>query len=123
MAALSVLCVAIAHGSQRSHRPNIIFILADDMGYGDLGCYGEEKIKTPNIDRLAEKGILFTDRHCGASTFTPTRYGLMTGRHAWRSWCKYSALSTNAPLLIEKDRVTIASFLKSAAYSTSSVGK
>ena len=58
--------------------PNIVFILADDMGYGDLGCYGAEKIKTPNIDRIAEEGILFTDGHCGASTCTPTRYGLMT---------------------------------------------
>ena len=103
--------------------PNIIFILADDMGYGDLGCYGATKIKTPNIDRLAQEGILFTDGHCGASTCTPTRYGWMTGRHPWRSWCKYSALSTNAPLLIEEDRVTIASFLNSVGYSTSIVGK
>jgi len=85
--------------------PNILFILADDMGYGDLGCYGAEKIKTPNIDRLAEEGILFTDGHCGASTCTPTRYGLLTGRHPWRSWLKYGALSTTAPLLIEDDRV------------------
>ncbi|MCP4855780.1 MAG: arylsulfatase [Fuerstiella sp.] len=112
-----------AHAARQPDRPNIIFILADDMGYGDLGCYGAEKIKTPNIDRLATGGILFTDGHCGASTCTPTRYGLMTGQHAWRSWCKYSALSTNAPLLIDEDRATIASFLKSAGYSTSIVGK
>ena len=105
------------------NRPHIVFILADDLGYGDLSCYGAEKIKTPNIDRLAKEGILFSDGHCGASTCTPTRYGLMTGRHPWRSWCKYSALSTNAPLLIEEDRVTIASFLKSAGYSTSVIGK
>ncbi|MEO2016352.1 MAG: arylsulfatase [Fuerstiella sp.] len=135
--AVSVFCAAISHGTDAAQpqsdgthaaspartSPNIVFILADDMGYGDLGCYGAEKIKTPNIDRLATEGILFTDGHCGASTCTPTRYGLMTGRHAWRSWCKYSALSTNAPLLIEEDRVTIASFLKSAGYSTSIVGK
>ncbi|MFP6763779.1 MAG: sulfatase-like hydrolase/transferase [Planctomycetaceae bacterium] len=112
-----------AHGTERPDEPNIIFILADDMGYGDLGCFGAEQIKTPNIDRLATEGILFTDGHCGASTCTPTRYGLLTGRHVWRSWCRYSALSTNAPLLIEEDRVTIASFLKSAGYSTSIVGK
>ena len=103
--------------------PNIVFILADDMGYGDLGCYGAKKIKTPNIDRLAREGILFTDGHSGASTCTPTRYGLLTGRHNWRSWLKYSALSTSAPLLIEEDRVTVASFLKSAGYATSIVGK
>ena len=104
-------------------KPNIIFILADDMGYGDLSCYGAVKIQTPNIDSLATEGILFTDGHCGASTCTPTRYGLLTGRHNWRSWLKYSALSTSAPLLIEEDRVTVASFLKSAGYSTSIVGK
>jgi hypothetical protein len=85
--------------------PKIIFILADDMGYGDIGCYGATRIRTPNIDRLATEGILFTDGHCGASTCTPTRYGLLTGRHNWRTWLKYSALSTSAPLLIEAERV------------------
>ncbi len=104
-------------------KTNILFILADDMGYGDLGCYGAEKIKTPNIDRLATEGIIFTDGHCGASTCTPTRYGLLTGRHNWRSWLKYSALSTSAPLLIDEDRMTVASMLKSEGYSTSIVGK
>ena len=103
--------------------PNIIFILADDLGYADVSCYGAEKIQTPNIDRLAGEGIRFTDGHAGASTCTPTRYSLMTGRYPFRSWCNYSALSTNAPLLIEEDRVTIASFLKSAGYATSIVGK
>lgn len=77
-AAFFFLC---AFNASAADRPNIIFILADDMGYGDLGCYGAEKIRTPNIDRLAKEGIVFTDGHCGASTCTPTRYGLMTGRH------------------------------------------
>jgi arylsulfatase A-like enzyme len=108
---------------QTPRLPNIVFILADDMGYGDLSCYGAERIQTPNIDRLATEGIRFTDGHCGASTCTPTRYGLLTGRYNFRSWTKYSALSTNAPLLIEEDRVTLASFLKSAGYATSIVGK
>ena len=117
------LCVGVTHGAELAERPNIVFILADDMGYGDVGCYGAEKIKTPNIDRLANEGVLFTDGHCGASTCTPTRYGLLTGRHNWRSWLKYSALSTSAPLLIKEDRVTLASFLKSAGYATSIVGK
>ena len=120
--ALLFLAALTGNATEPDH-PNIVCILADDMGYGDLGCYGATKIKTPNIDRLAQQGILFTDGYCGASTCTPTRYGLMTGRHAWRSWCKYSALSTNAPLLIEEDRCTIASLLKSAGYSTSIVGK
>jgi len=114
---------ADAAKTNKQQLPNIIFILADDMGYGDLSCYGAEKIKTPKIDRLAREGILFTDGHCGASTCTPTRYGLLTGRHNFRTWCKYSALSTNAPLLIEEGRETIASMLKSEGYTTSIVGK
>lgn len=104
-------------------RPNIVFIMADDLGYADVGCFGAEKIKTPNIDRLAEEGIRFTDGHAGASTCTPTRYGFMTGRYNFRGWLKYSALSTSAPLLIEPGRVTVPSFLKSKGYQTSLVGK
>ena len=116
-------CSGEFYGKNNPKKTNIIFILADDMGYGDLSCYGAEKLQTPNIDRLAREGVLFTDGHCGASTCTPTRYGLLTGRHNWRSWCKYSALSTSAPLLIEEDRMTIASMLKSEGYTTSIVGK
>jgi hypothetical protein len=122
-AAFSFLCAATACGAEQPDKPNIIFILADDLGYGDVGCYGAEKIKTPNIDKLAEKGILFADAHTECSTCTPTRYGPLTGRYCLRTWLKYSALSTSAPLLIEEDRVTAASFLKSAGYSTSIVGK
>jgi arylsulfatase A len=103
--------------------PNIVFILADDMGYGDISSYGATKIQTPNIDRLAKEGILFTDGHCGASTCTPTRYGLLTGRNNWRTWLKYSALSTSAPMLIEEGRMTLASMLQEEGYTTSIVGK
>jgi len=103
--------------------PNIVFILADDMGYGDLSSYGATKIQTPNIDRLAKEGIQFTDGHCGASTCTPTRYGLLTGRHVWRTWLRYSALSTSAPMLIEDGRMTLATMLKQEGYTTSIVGK
>ena len=106
-----------------SDNPNIVLILADDLGYGDLSSYGATKLRTPNIDSLATQGVLFTDAHAEASTCTPTRYGLMTGRYSWRTWLKYSALSTSAPLLIEEDRMTVASLLKSAGYSTSIVGK
>lgn len=104
-------------------KPNIIFILADDMGYEDLSCYGAEKIQTPNVDKLASQGVIFTDAHTEASTCTPTRYGLLTGRYSWRTWLKYSALSTSAPLLIEEGRMTVASLLKSAGYSTAIIGK
>ena len=109
--------------AKKPDRPNIIFILADDMGYNGLSCYGAKRIKTPNIDRIATEGIRFTDGHCAASTCTPTRYGFLTGRYPFRSWCNYSALSTQAPLLIDPDRPTIASFLKSHGYATSIIGK
>ena len=118
----AVLALACATGDG-SGEPNIVLILADDLGYGDLSAYGATKIQTPSIDSLAAQGVLFSDAHTEASTCTPTRYGLLTGRYSWRTWLKYSALSTTAPLLIEEDRLTIASLLKSAGYSTSIVGK
>jgi len=106
-----------------SSRPNIIIILADDLGYGDLSCYGATRIQTPNIDSLADQGVLFTDAHSSASVCTPTRYGLVTGRYCWRTWLKRSALSSDAPLLIEEDRPTVASLLQSAGYYTACIGK
>jgi len=78
-----VLVISACTNEQPKELPNIVFILADDMGYGDLSSYGATRIQTPNIDRLAEEGMQFTDGHCGASTCTPTRYGLLTGRHVW----------------------------------------
>ncbi len=106
-----------------SDKPNIVLILADDLGYGDLSSYGATKLRTPHIDSLASQGMLFTDAHAEASTCTPTRYGLLTGRYSWRTWLKYSALSTDGPLLIEEGRMTVASLLNSAGYYTSIVGK
>src|SRR5436305_6090934 len=95
-------------------KPNIIFILADDLGYGDLGCYGATKIRTPNIDRLAEEGMRFTDAHSPASVCTPSRYNLMTGRYCWRTWAGHGTVWANDPLLIEESRTTIASLLHDA---------
>ena len=65
-------------------KPNVIFILADDIGYGDLGCYGATKHRTPNCDRLAREGVRFTDGHAPSAVCTPTRYAFMTGEYAWR---------------------------------------
>ena len=122
LAAIAVLSAACI--KEKAHDlPNILFIMADDLGYADVSCYGAEKIRTPNIDRLAKEGIMFTDGHCGSSTCTPTRYSFLTGRHVWRAWLTYSALSTSAPLLIEEGRMTLASLLQEAGYSTSIVGK
>ena len=102
--------------------PNIIFILADDIGFGDLGCYGATHVKTPNLDRLAKAGTRFTDAHSTASVCTPTRYALLSGRYAWRQPGTGIA-SGNAPLLIPPGTVTVPSILKQAGYKTGVVGK
>lgn len=103
--------------------PNIICILADDLGYGDLNCYGASKVHTPNIDRLAHEGMRFTNAHSPASICTPSRYNLMTGRYCWRTWVGHGVVWANDPLLIEESRLTIASLLKAAGYTTACIGK
>ncbi len=104
-------------------QPNIVVILADDLGYGDLGCYGATKVQTPNIDRLARQGMRFTHAHSPASVCTPSRYNLMTGRYCWRTWAGHGTIWANDPLLIEETRMTVASLLRSAGYYTGCVGK
>src|SRR5664279_2104885 len=81
--------------------PNIVFILADDIGYGDFGCYGATKVKTPNIDRVASRGLRFTDAHSASAVCTPSRYALMTGQYAWRNPAGDHILPGNAPLSIK----------------------
>lgn len=104
--------------------PNIIFILADDMGYGDIAALNPESgVPTPNMDRLVQEGIHFTDAHSNSSVCTPTRYGVLTGRYAWRSRLKEGVLWGYDPPLIENDRVTVASFLKAQGYHTACIGK
>ncbi|MFN0111306.1 MAG: sulfatase-like hydrolase/transferase [Blastocatellia bacterium] len=104
--------------------PNIVIILADDMGWGDPGCYNpQSKTPTPNLDRLAAQGMRFTDAHSPSGVCTPTRYGLMTGRYAWRTRMKSGVLQGYHPLLIEPGRMTIASMLKAQGYNTGAVGK
>lgn len=103
-------------------QPNIVFILADDIGYGDLGCYGAVKVKTPNCDRLAARGIRFTDGHSVASVCTPSRYSLITGEYALRK--KGTGIASGIEgLLIDTKRTTLPSMLKSAGYATGIVGK
>ncbi len=104
-------------------KPNIIFIMADDLGYGDLGCYGATHIPTPHIDQVAAEGMLFTDAHAPSAVCTPTRYGVLTGRYSWRSRLKAWTLFGYDPLLIDTDRLTVASMLKEKGYSTAAVGK
>ena len=105
-------------------QPNIVIILADDLGYGDLGCYGATKIKTPNLDRLAAEGVRFTQGYAPSSTCTPSRFSLMTGEYAWRQKDrKNSILDGDAPLCIEPGRLTLPALLHRAGYQTGIVGK
>ncbi len=103
-------------------RPNIIFINADDLGYGDLGCYGATKIKTPNIDRLSATGLRFTNGHTTAATCTPSRYSFMTGQYAWRRKGT-GILPGDAALIIPRDVLTVPSLLQKAGYRTGLIGK
>lgn len=103
-------------------RPNIVFILADDLGYGDVGCYGATAVKTPNIDRLAGEGIRFTSGYCSAATCTPTRFSLLTGKYAFRQ--KGTGVAApNATAIIQPGTVTLPSLLKQAGYATAVIGK
>jgi len=109
-------------GAQSAEKPNIIIIYADDLGYGDVSCYGATSVKTPNIDKLASQGLRFTNAHCTSATSTPSRYSLLTGEYAWRRKGT-NILPGDASAIIKPDRTTIASVLKNAGYTTGVVGK
>jgi arylsulfatase A len=127
--ALGVFLVAHGPASTTSaadvpKRPNLVIILADDLGYGDLGCYNpQSKIPTPNLDRFATQGLRFTDAHTPAAVCTPTRYGLLTGRYCWRTRLKSNVLVPWDPPLIEPDRLTLPALLKRHGYATTCLGK
>ena len=105
-----------------AEKPNIVVIMADDLGYGDVSCYGATELSTPNIDRLAKEGLRFTSGYCSASTCTPTRYSMLTGNYAFRT--KGTGIAPpNAPAIIKPGTETVASILKRAGYSTGVVGK
>ncbi len=105
-------------------KPNIIFLMTDDMGIGDTTVYNpQSKIPTPNMEKLAKQGVIFTDAHSPSAVCTPTRYGIITGRYCWRSRLTRGALGGYNPPLIEKNRLTIGGFLKQHGYSTACIGK
>ncbi|NBS84282.1 MAG: arylsulfatase, partial [Verrucomicrobia bacterium] len=105
-------------------KPNILIILADDLGPGDLSCAGSTKIKTPNIDRLAADGVRFTQGYAPSATCTPSRFSLLTGEYAWRQSAKKNTiLDGDAPLCIEPGRLTLPAMLRRAGYQTGIVGK
>jgi arylsulfatase A-like enzyme len=120
LAAFTLLtCVSY---SKKTPFPNIVIIYADDLGFGDVSCYGAVRIITPNIDRLATQGLRFTNAHCTSSTCTPSRYSLLTGEYAWRK-SGTGVLTGDAPAIINPGRTTIASVLRKAGYTTGAVGK
>lgn len=105
-----------------AEKPNVLVIMADDLGYGDLSCYGATQLQTPNIDRLAQGGLRFTQGYCSASTCTPTRFSFLTGMYAFRQPGAGIA-PPNATALIKPGTVTIASLLDGAGYATAVIGK
>ncbi len=120
---LSLLCLSLAVSHlAAAPPPNIVLLYADDLGYGDVSCYGATRLKTPNIDRLAEEGLRFTDAHSASATCTPSRYAMMTGEYAFRKKGT-GILPGDAALIIEPGRTTMASILKRAGYKTGVVGK
>ena len=120
----AALLVAV-HAAERT--PNIVLSMADDMGYGDLGCYGHPSIRTPNLDRMSAEGLRFTDFYAGANLCTPSRAALLTGRHPVRSGMaggpKRHVLYPNATNGLPASEITIAEMLKSAGYATACIGK
>ncbi len=121
--ALCLGCVALG-ASAAPVKPNVVFILADDLGYGDVRCLNPDgRIPTPNLDRLAAEGMIFTDAHSSSAVCTPTRYGILTGRYNWRSRLKQGVQGGMSPPLIEPGRLTLPAFLQRQGYHTACIGK
>ncbi|MGJ8654377.1 MAG: sulfatase family protein [Opitutaceae bacterium] len=126
MIALLVLLTAASPSLLQAEQPNVVLIFADDLGYGDLSCYGATKIQTPNIDKLAAEGRKFTDAHSSSAVCTPSRYGLLTGEYPLRAnggrgiW---GPVSNTSKLIIDTDKLTIADVFKNEGYSTAVFGK
>ena len=97
--------------------PNVVIIYGDDVGWGDVGAYGAKLIPTPNIDKLASEGLLFSDGHCSASTCTPSRFSMLTGIHGFRHGVR--VLAPNAPMKIKPNMFTLPQLFKKAGYQLS----
>ena len=125
----SAACVATAADKapkqttpEKAKTPNVVFIYADDLGYGDLECYGAKNVQTPNVNRLAKSGIRFTNAHATAATSTPSRYSMLTGEYAWRKKGTDVAAG-NAGMIIRPEQYTMADMFKSTGYATGAIGK
>lgn len=121
---IGLLLISSISPSKKPTKPNIIIIYTDDQGYGDVGALNPNaKFRTPNMDRIAIEGVIFSDGHSSDGVCTPSRYSLLTGRYSWRTSLKKDVLRADGPCLIEKGRMTIASLLKKNGYNTAMVGK
>lgn len=121
---LSISVSGCKETSQNQDRPNIVYLLADDLGMGDIGCYNaDSKIPTPAMDELAKDGMMFTDAHTNSAVCTPTRYGILTGTYAFRTRLKSGVLWGSSPSLIKEGEETVASLLKKNGYNTACIGK
>ena len=122
---LTLFLILFTLGTTQAERrlPNIIVIMADDLGYGDLSPYRKGAPRTPSCERLAAEGMKFTDAHSPSSVCTPTRYSLLTGEYAWRSYLQDWVLSERMPLLIEEGTPTLPAMLRKKAYTTACIGK
>ena len=126
MAMLAVLCISFYYGQAQTTPdtpPNIVFVFADDMGYGDLGCYGATDIKTPNIDQIAENGIKFSEFYSVSPVCSPSRYGLMTGRYPVRDGIHGGVFFPESWTGMDTTEITMAQLLKQQGYATAVIGK
>lgn len=119
---VSVTVCPLSLFSQQIEKTNVIVIMADDIGYGDLSCNGEKTIRTPNVERLAEGGMRFTDAHAVAATSTPSRYSFLTGQYSWRR-NDTGVAPGDAGMIVRPEQYTVADLFKEAGYTTAAVGK
>ena len=122
LALTSCLASQTTAQEKQTQRPNVVFIYADDIGYGDLSCNGAKTIHTPNVERLAKMGVRFTNAHSAAATSTPSRYAMLTGEYAWRK-AGTGIAAGDAAAIIRPERYTMANLFKDAGYNTGVVGK
>ena len=122
ISAAALLSACSGGGSKNQSNPNVVFLIADDLGIGDLSCYGATKIHTPNIDRLASQGLQFANAYTTSSTSTPTRFGILTGMYPWRQE-NTGIAPGNSELIINTECTTMADMFKAEGYATAAVGK
>lgn len=122
LGSMSLLASCISKEKKQKNQPNVILLLADDIGYGDLGCYNAPTIQTPNVDQLASEGVQFTNAHAVAATSTPSRYSIFTGHYSWRR--KDTGVARgDAKMIIHPDQITLADLFHRAGYRTGAIGK